>query len=227
MSCSSACAMSGVWKLGFLHMWQLKIANRSELYNMWQLGKYLKSSVYKIYQLTDPYRSNGPSLLVSVEPDQDFVTCGDCQREFLLSDFVKYIQHKVNRCNKENVEPYDGHDFEEDADPEATPSVITTQRTSISAPIQQEKLSPRPSIPSVSHEDDLPHLEKVDAASSQDRAPSRGRPDDVRCKPRLVDAESNTDPGKHFITRLIIHLIPSKQLTIHLSEGDVLQSLAH
>ena len=33
------------------------------------------------------------------------MTCGKCQREFALYDINKFIQHKVSRCNKENVQP--------------------------------------------------------------------------------------------------------------------------
>ena len=33
------------------------------------------------------------------------MTCGECQKEFLLCDIVEFLQHKVNRCNKENEKP--------------------------------------------------------------------------------------------------------------------------
>lgn len=33
---------------------------------------------------------------------QDMLTCGTCQKVFALSDIVKFIQHKVLQCNKEN-----------------------------------------------------------------------------------------------------------------------------
>ncbi|XP_067638138.1 B-cell lymphoma/leukemia 11A isoform X2 [Eurosta solidaginis] len=33
---------------------------------------------------------------------QDMLTCGSCQKTFALSDIVKFIQHKVLQCNKEN-----------------------------------------------------------------------------------------------------------------------------
>ena len=108
-----------------------------------------------------------------VEPEQDFLTCGDCQREFLLSDILKFIQHKVNRCNKENVDPYAGDgEFEDGAEDQGqsaavggnTPGsgVINARRTSISAPIARrgtpeagrEKLSPRPAGRSLSTGDD-------------------------------------------------------------------------
>ena len=33
------------------------------------------------------------------------LTCGRCQQEFPLYEINLFIQHKVSRCNKENVEP--------------------------------------------------------------------------------------------------------------------------
>ena len=89
------------------------------------------------------------SCISTVEPEQDVLTCGNCQKDFLLSEITKFIQHKVSRCNKENVEPFDeiSGDFDE-----SISSVISSRRTSISAPIAnkatggdaREKLSPRP-----------------------------------------------------------------------------------
>ncbi|QQP55050.1 Putative LOC100743078, partial [Caligus rogercresseyi] len=32
----------------------------------------------------------------------DTLTCGVCQKDFALADIVKFIQHKVLTCNKEN-----------------------------------------------------------------------------------------------------------------------------
>jgi len=39
---------------------------------------------------------------------EDLLTCGECQKEFLLGDINQFIVHKANRCNKENVEPCGG-----------------------------------------------------------------------------------------------------------------------
>nr|CAI5839804.1 unnamed protein product [Callosobruchus analis] len=33
---------------------------------------------------------------------QDILTCGVCQKHFALADIVRFIQHKVGSCNKEN-----------------------------------------------------------------------------------------------------------------------------
>lgn len=40
----------------------------------------------------------------SAEPGaiQDILTCGSCEKTFALADIVKFIQHKVLQCNKEN-----------------------------------------------------------------------------------------------------------------------------
>lgn len=32
----------------------------------------------------------------------DILTCGTCQKTFALAEIVKFIQHKVLQCNKEN-----------------------------------------------------------------------------------------------------------------------------
>ncbi|KAH6926042.1 hypothetical protein HPB50_013087 [Hyalomma asiaticum] len=60
-------------------------------------------------------------LFVTVEPEhllqqQDFLTCGVCQKEFALSDIVRFIQHKVHSCNKENCLLFDGSPGEDDFD---------------------------------------------------------------------------------------------------------------
>lgn len=83
------------------------------------------------------------------DPDthQDILTCGVCQKPFALSDIVRFIQHKVATCNKENFAG--GHCFpaagERDRDGDdggALPlSTINTRRPSISAPISGKKAS--------------------------------------------------------------------------------------
>ena len=44
-------------------------------------------------------------FIFSADPDSvggDTLTCGVCKKEFALADIVKFIQHKVLTCNKEN-----------------------------------------------------------------------------------------------------------------------------
>ena len=41
----------------------------------------------------------------AADPDSasvDTLTCGACRKDFALADIVKFIQHKVLTCNKEN-----------------------------------------------------------------------------------------------------------------------------
>lgn len=79
------------------------------------------------------------------DPDnhQDILTCGTCQKPFALSDIVRFIQHKVTSCNKENF----GHCFtptdrDKDNDEGTLPlSSINSRRPSISAPISSKKAS--------------------------------------------------------------------------------------
>ncbi|XP_022243804.1 B-cell lymphoma/leukemia 11B-like isoform X2 [Limulus polyphemus] len=62
---------------------------------------------------------------------QDVLTCGVCQKDFALSDIVKFIQHKVHSCNKENCVYYGDEDFEKRDD--GGTSIFRSRRSSISA----------------------------------------------------------------------------------------------
>jgi len=57
-----------------------------------QLNLLLFHQIYKPY-FSDPELVGG-----------DILTCGVCQKEFPLQEIVKFIQHKVLTCNKENYE---------------------------------------------------------------------------------------------------------------------------
>ncbi|CAH1370193.1 unnamed protein product, partial [Tenebrio molitor] len=72
---------------------------------------------------------------------QDILTCGVCQKPFALSDIVRFIQHKVASCNKENFgQCFAAADRERDNEDGALPlSTINTRRPSISAPISGKK----------------------------------------------------------------------------------------
>ena len=68
---------------------------------------------------------------------------------FLLGDIVKFIQHKVNRCNKENQQPLtstdDGyHDDNEDDKQKDSKAVIGARTPSISAPINRKSATTSP-----------------------------------------------------------------------------------
>ncbi|GAB0088627.1 B-cell lymphoma/leukemia 11A [Sergentomyia squamirostris] len=74
---------------------------------------------------------------------QDILTCGSCQKTFALSDIVRFIQHKVNQCNKENYGQcfQGGAPGERDGDDGRPLSLVNTRRPSISAPISARKPS--------------------------------------------------------------------------------------
>lgn len=83
-----------------------------------------------------------------VTPSQpDILTCGVCQKPFALGDIIKFIQHKMAACNKENyLAPFgDGdavrhHDGSESDDQNGLPlGVVNARRPSISAPINSKK----------------------------------------------------------------------------------------
>ena len=83
----------------------------------------------------------------------DILTCGSCQKPFPLGDIVKFIQHKILICNKENYslsyvtsgEACD--DNSDDGGPSAPGQplgVVNSRRPSISAPINSKKSSSTP-----------------------------------------------------------------------------------
>jgi hypothetical protein len=91
---------------------------------------------------------------------QDILTCGVCQKPFALADIVKFIQHKVLACNKENYslgfsgDHRDANNTDSDDGEGGSGgagngssslpvplSVVNTRRPSISAPINSKKAS--------------------------------------------------------------------------------------
>lgn len=90
----------------------------------------------------------------------DILTCGSCQKTFSLSDIVKFIQHKVLQCNKENygqcftqgklkrlihslIDAYNGGKLsgtsgDRDSDDGRPLSLANSRRPSISAPISRK-----------------------------------------------------------------------------------------
>ncbi|CRK97066.1 CLUMA_CG010459, isoform A [Clunio marinus] len=90
----------------------------------------------------------------------DILTCGSCQKTFALAEIVKFIQHKVLQCNKENygqcftqgklkqmiltlIEAYNGGTLsgtsgDRDSDDGRPLSLANSRRPSISAPISRK-----------------------------------------------------------------------------------------
>ena len=114
----------------------------------------------------------------------DSLTCGVCRKEFPLGEIVRFIQHKVLSCNKENYRVMcarsgrgggggpdgDGHPLQIDggggssgsgaASAATTTGSVFSRRPSISAPINSRRLTPTvSSTPAGSADDDTLALE--------------------------------------------------------------------
>ncbi|XP_046801855.1 B-cell lymphoma/leukemia 11A isoform X1 [Lucilia cuprina] len=108
---------------------------------------------------------------------QDMLTCGTCQKVFALSDIVKFIQHKVLQCNKENYGQCSTQGPSNDrADTEdGRPLGLANRRPSLTAPTRKPSSGSRIHTPPPSPADLL-----ADGASSTPK--------------RLVDENDNTTP---------------------------------
>lgn len=129
------------------------------------------------------------SFSFSVEQENDLLVCGDCQTNFPLHDITKFIRHKVNKCNKENVEEKGRDSYDGDCDSDNGNAVISIKRTSISAPItRKETLEGGFKSP---HDAEI----KAEAALDEDTKDGKDRlPFKVK---QVADAEANTtDSGR-------------------------------
>ena len=149
-------------------------------------------------------------MSVSVESTQDTITCGRCRRRFRLSDIVDFIDHKTDaQCRaKDPADPFDDNDLDggsddDTANDDAVSSVISSRRTSISAPIAVKgepivsKLSPRPLLSSSASQDDVDATTHSTTtkfgSSSADADRSELAAPQVKTDPTdHVDAEVNT-----------------------------------
>ncbi|XP_033150393.1 AF4/FMR2 family member 4 [Drosophila busckii] len=134
---------------------------------------------------------------------QDILTCGACQKAFALSDIVRFIQHKVVQCNKENYGQCttQAPSMDRDAD-EGRPLSLVNRRPSISAPITCRKSAPAAAGPAA-----RPTTQTQAAAAVANSAASGSRihtpppspadllADGASSTPkRLVDENDNTTP---------------------------------
>lgn len=166
-------------------------------------------------------KCNVVSLSVSADADmpgqhQDILTCGVCQKPFMLADIVKFIQHKVLACNKENYSCGEENIIDsadsDDGSGGISLGVVNTRRPSISAPMKKSSTSgtrllctppphdgePRCSTPireapseeHCSEEDDVKPRSIKQELDSTTSSPDEGPCKKLRTD--VVDAESNT-----------------------------------
>ncbi|KAL0266889.1 UNVERIFIED_CONTAM: hypothetical protein PYX00_009317 [Menopon gallinae] len=152
---------------------------------------------------------------------QDLLTCGSCQKPFPLADIVKFIQHKIIICNKENYSlgyVTSGETCDDNSDdggssgPGHPLGVVNSRRPSISAPINSKKsstpnqvrlvCSPPSTSPKIPEDEATTSTPKRRAGSSsplgsKDDVENHLSEDDI--KPRIkqeMDAGSSPDDVK-------------------------------
>lgn len=154
------------------------------------------------------------------EPEEmapDSLTCGVCRKEFPLGEIVRFIQHKVLSCNKENYRVMcarsgrggggsdgDSHPLQIDGSSGSGASAVTgsvcSRRPSISAPINSRRLTPTVSSSAggdrteASGDDDM--LAEGGAGQGSSAYPVKAEGEEDRAGagkgPATADAESNT-----------------------------------
>lgn len=164
------------------------------------------------------------------EPEEmapDSLTCGVCRKEFPLGEIVRFIQHKVLSCNKENYRVMcarsgrgggpdgDGHPLQIDGggssgsggSASSTAGAVCSRRPSISAPINSRRLTPTVSSTPAGTDDDM-MLAEGGAGQSDSAYPVKAEGEEDRAGaghkgPATADAESNTvNSGKKNLLHL-------------------------
>lgn len=138
-----------------------------------------------------------------MQQDTDVLTCGACQKTFALGDIVKFIQHKVLACNKENYCSEPGNNNVESGDSDGEVGVVV-RRPSISAPMKRSE-EPRCSTPkrraapsSASPTPIKAELESSPSLSSPDEGPSK------KLRTDFVDAQSNTTNSGSYSFQILV-----------------------
>lgn len=158
------------------------------------------------------------SLFFSADPESvsgDTLTCGVCRKEFALADIVKFIQHKVLTCNKENYESSKKVGAENgDTMPVTTTSTMETSNES-SNTLTTSLLSSSTTTSTTStltrrHSiSTLPEVKNLVAqAASQNDNNNGGDKVKTERKVECVDAEANTvNSGKNNVFSIISRII--------------------
>lgn len=150
----------------------------------------------------------------------DSLTCGVCRKEFPLGEIVRFIQHKVLSCNKENyrlVAARAGRGGDGDANhalqveggggsssSSAAGGAVATRRPSISAPINSRRLTPTLAVSSSTSATGESGADDDLSAEGASAGPTKAEGESAKT-PSMVDAESNTvNSGEFYDKHCII-----------------------
>ena len=156
--------------------------------------------------------NNSLHFIFVTEPEEmapDSLTCGVCRKEFPLAEIVRFIQHKVLSCNKENYRLTAGaRSGRGGGEGDSMQSLhadgvgggsssgsgasaagsVCSRRPSISAPINSRRLTPTATSSSgveTVHDDETTTM-------TTEVALVKAETDGARERPMTADAESNT-----------------------------------
>ena len=166
-------------------------------------------------------------FILSVEQENDLLVCCECQTNFPLQDICKFIQHKVNRCNKnkkdvsETTDPNNGDNAATNETEEEYQDGICSKTTSISAPITLKDLQENKALSSPDSEDSFTVIkvkkEHGDVSMEEVKKTEQKVQQRHPLKPRQVDAGANTTHSGKFswFHVLILGFICGSEVIVH------------
>ena len=127
----------------------------------------------------------------------DTLTCGVCKKEFALADIVKFIQHKVLTCNKENYTATEKKSVQENGGANETVSASETSATTVNTTTTtstslSSDLSPSSSTLTRRHSISTTTVPEVKSLVGENNNESLIKTEVPRKRKDCVDAESNT-----------------------------------
>lgn len=117
------------------------------------------------------------------------LTCGVCQKDFLLADILRFIQHKVHNCQAPSAPcGQDASSGEQDAPASAPPSATRDHNGDVGSEGPSNPASPA----TVTGDGDDSKADEKRKRDDEDDAPARKKPRSTQ------DAEANTtDSGEY------------------------------
>jgi len=166
-----------------------------------------------LYQIYRPYFNADPESVGG-----DTLTCGVCRKEFALADIVKFIQHKVLTCNKENYNADSKKSVAATENGGSTDNVISSENeanaleTSTTTLVTTSASDTPPTSSTLTRRHSISTTTEVKSLSSSAASPADKVKTELeqplRKKTLCMDAESNTvNSGKQEASLSILHLL--------------------